>query len=405
MRNELPEVISQHELRAVVVAPTGRDAELICDLLTARGISCVKSHTTADALVESKMGAGAVIIAEEALGVSDIERWSQAITNQPSWSDLPIIILTFAGRLGVLNHTSDLARQRLGNVVLLERPSRSQTFISAVQAALRSRRRQYQIRDYLAERKVTEETLRKTEKLAVVGRLAASIAHEINNPLTSVTNLLYLIETSSTLQQSQQFASVAMSELARVSEIVTQTLRFHQQQTKPSMIQVADVVESVLVLFGGRLVSARIAIERDFRECRPILAMASELRQMVANLVGNSLDAMNGGGTLSIRVADTQERRNGARSGIRLTVADTGSGIAPEVKNRLFEPFVSTKGNTGCGLGLWVSSGIIQKHGGSVRVKSRTVSHPTGSVFSVFLPSQPHLESASPFLVMTSRLS
>jgi signal transduction histidine kinase len=402
MRNQLPEMISQHEFRAVVVAPTGRDAELICNLLTARGISCVNSHTTADALVELKMGAGAVIIAEEAIGVSDIDRWSQAIADQPSWSDLPIIVLTFAGSLSFINQTSDLVRQRLGNVVLLERPSRSQTFMSAVQAALRSRRRQYQIRDYLAERKVTEETLRKTEKLAVVGRLAASIAHEINNPLASVTNLLYLMGASSTLQQSQQHASVALSELARVSEIVTQTLRFHRQQTKPSMVQVADVVESVLVLFGGRLVSARIAIERDFRECRSILAMPSELRQMVANLVGNALDAMNGGGTLSIRVADTQERRNGARSGIRLTVADTGSGIDPEVKDRLFEPFVSTKGNTGCGLGLWVSSGIIQKHGGSIQVRSRTVSHPTGSVFSVFLPSQPHLESASPSLAMAS---
>jgi signal transduction histidine kinase len=348
------------------------------------------------------MGAGAVIIAEEALGVSDIDRWSQAIADQPSWSDLPIVILTYAGKADSLSEKSVLLRQPLGNVVLLERPSRSETFISIIRAALWSRRRQYQIRDYLAERKVAEEALRKSEKLAAVGRLAASIAHEINNPLTSVTNLLYLMGISSTLQESQQHARVALSELARVSEIVTQTLRFHRQQTKPSMVQVADVVESVLVLFGGRLVSARIAIERDFRECRSILAMPSELRQMVANLVGNALDAMNGGGTLSIRVADTQERRNGARSGIRLTVADTGSGIDPEVKDRLFEPFVSTKGNTGCGLGLWVSSVIIQKHGGSIQVRSRTVSHPTGSVFSVFLPSQPHLESASPSLAMAS---
>src|SRR5438477_11430699 len=98
MRNQLPEMISQHEFRAVVVAPTERDAELICNLLTAREISCVNSHTTADALVELKMGAGAVIIAEEALGLSDIDRWSQAIADQPSWSDLPIVILTHGGK-------------------------------------------------------------------------------------------------------------------------------------------------------------------------------------------------------------------------------------------------------------------------------------------------------------------
>jgi signal transduction histidine kinase len=387
-------------LRVVVVAPTGRDGTLIRNLLTTRGIACVNSHTSAEALCELMSDAGAVVIAEEALGAFDLEQWANAIANQPSWSDLPIIVLTFAAGHDSQNQTTDLIRQHLGNVILLERPSKSETFVSAVEAALRSRRRQYQMRDYLAERKVVEETLRKTEKLAVVGRLAASIAHQINNPLASVTNLLYLVGTSPTLQESQQHATVAQSELARVSEIVTQTLRFHRQQTKPSMVQIVDVVESVLVLYGGRLVSARIGIEREFRECRSILAMPNELRQMVANLVGNALDAMTGGGTLRIRIADSQERRNGARSGIRLTVADTGSGIDPEVKDRLFEPFISTKGNTGCGLGLWVSSGIIQKHGGSVQVRSRTVPHPTGSVFSVFLPSQPQLESALPSLAM-----
>jgi signal transduction histidine kinase len=230
----------------------------------------------------------------------------------------------------------------------------------------------------------------------VAGRLAASIAHEINNPLESVTNLLYLIGTCSTIEESAAHARLATSELARVSEIVTQTLRFHRQQTKPSQVQVVEVVESVLVLYGGRLVSARILIERDFRPCRPVFAMAGELRQLVTNLVGNALDAMGGGGTLKIRVADTQERRNGARSGVRLTIADNGSGIHPEIKKKLFEPFVSTKGNTGCGLGLWVSSGIVQKHEGSINVRSNSMSSPTGSVFSVFLPSNPHLEHADP---------
>ena len=387
---------SQYDLRVLVVAPTGRDGPLICNLLSGKDISCLNLPTAEEARLELKSGAGAVVLAEEALEMHDIARWTEQVADQPSWSDFPIVLLTVAGEVNRQSQMKVLVRQPLGNLILLERPSRPETVVSTIQAALRSRRRQYQIRDYLAERQITEEALRKSEKLAVAGRLAASIAHEINNPLESVTNLLYLIGTCSTIEESAAHARLATSELARVSEIVTQTLRFHRQQTKPSLVQVVEVVESVLVLYGGRLVSARILIERDFHPCRPVSAMAGELRQLVTNLVGNALDAMGGGGTLKIRVADTQERRNGARSGVRLTIADNGSGIHPEIKKKLFEPFVSTKGNTGCGLGLWVSSGIVQKHEGSINVRSNSMSSPTGSVFSVFLPSNPHLEHADP---------
>jgi signal transduction histidine kinase len=393
--DRLQKMTSQHELRVLVVTPTGRDGPLICTLLSSKGIVCVNFQTAEAARIDlSAAAGGALILAEEALGVSDIVRWTEQVADQPSWSDFPIILLTVAGEVDNQSQRNMLVRQPLGNLVLLERPSRPETLVSTIQAALRSRRRQYEIRDYLAQRQLTEEALRRSEKLAVAGRLAASIAHEINNPLQSATNLLYLIGTSTTLQDSNQHALVAATELARVSEIVTHTLRFHQQQSRPSLVQVGDLVESVLVLFGGRLVSSRIAIERDFRESQPIVAMAGELRQVVTNLVGNALDAMGGGGTLKIRVANTIERRNGARPGIRLTISDTGTGIHPEIKEKLFEPFVSTKGNTGCGLGLWVSSGIVHKHGGSIQVRSNALSA-TGSVFSIFLPAQPQFADAS----------
>ena len=114
--------------------------------------------------------------------------------------------------------------------------------------------------------------------------------------------------------------------------------------------------------------------------------MAGELRQVILNLIGNALDATNPGGTLKIRVSNTREHRNGSRPGVRLTVADTGSGIAPEIRTTLFEPFVSTKGDTGTGLGLWISSEIVRRHSGTIRVKSSNLSQPTGTVFSVFLP-------------------
>jgi signal transduction histidine kinase len=380
----------EHDLRVLVVTPTGRDSLLICNLLSSNGIQCVNSPTTEMARIGMTMGASAVILADEVLTLSDIAEWTAQIAKQPSWSDFPLIILTVAGQVDHESQRKLLLRKPLGNLVLLERPVRPETLVSTVQAALRSRRRQYQIRDHLAERSKAEEALRKSEKLAVAGRFAASIAHEINNPLESVVNLLYLISKSSLLEESFKYTELAMSELARVSEIVTKTLKFHRQQTKPDVVQITEIVESALGLYHRRLISAQIVIERDFRECRTITGMAGELRQVIVNLVGNAMDAMAfSGGTMKLRITNTREYSNGMRPGIRLTIADTGSGIHPEIKKKLFEPFVSTKGDTGTGLGLWVCRGIIQKHGGTIQVKSSVIFPATGTVFSVFLPLHP----------------
>ncbi|HEX4039249.1 MAG TPA: ATP-binding protein [Acidobacteriaceae bacterium] len=249
----------------------------------------------------------------------------------------------------------------------------------------------------MAERHVAEEALRKAEKLAVAARLAASFSHEINNPLESVTNLLYLVGGSSSLDESQKYAEIAARELARVSEMVTQNLRFHRESIQPVTVEIAQVVNAALNLYQARLAAAEVSIERDFRECSPVLGSPGELRQVTQNLIANALDAIGRGGTLKIRIADARERRNGSRPGVRMTVGDTGSGIRPEIRNTLFEPFVGTKGNTGTGLGLWVSSEIVRRHGGSIRVKSRFNSPFAGSVFSVFLPSHPNRTPASRF--------
>jgi signal transduction histidine kinase len=380
----------EHEQRVLVIAPTGRDGLLICNLLTSKSISCVPLPTMEMARTEFSLGAGAVILAEEALRLPDIAEWAAQIAEQPSWSDLPLILLTVTGEVNRESQKKMLARRPLGNLVLLERPVRPETLVSTVQAALRSRRRQYQMRDYLVQSRVAEEALRRSEKLAVTGRLAASIAHEINNPLASVTNLLYLIGSSSSLEETKKYTQIAATELARVSAIVTQTLRFYREQSKPAIVQVTEIVDSALSLYRPRIVAADIVVERDFRECSPVLAMAGELRQVMLNLIGNSLDAIGRDGTLKIRTSNAREHSNGSRAGIRLTVADSGSGISPEIRKTLFEPFVSTKGDTGTGLGLWVSSQIVQRHGGTIQVKSRVLSPYTGTVFSVFLPLQPH---------------
>jgi len=379
----------ENELRVLVVAPTGRDGPMICSLLAANGIACLSSATPEMARMESNAGAGAIVMAEEVLTLPEIAAWAAQISGQPSWSDLPLLLLTVAGAVSAENRRKARARQPLGNLVLLERPVRPETFISAVHAALRSRRRQYQVRDFMAERHLAEEALRKAEKLAVAARLASSFSHEINNPLASVTNLLYLIGISSSLAETRKYAETASRELARVSETVTQNLRFHIEPNKPVAVEITQVVNAALNLYQARLASAKISIERDFRECSPVLGVVGELRHLILNLIANALDAIGRGGTLKIRVADTRERKDGSRRGVRVTVGDTGPGIRPEIRNTLFEPFVSTKGNTGTGLGLWVSSEIVRRHGGTIQVRSRTHPPLTGTVFSIFLPSHP----------------
>jgi C4-dicarboxylate-specific signal transduction histidine kinase len=377
------------DLRVLVVAPKGRDAILICDLLTKQGIQCTVCATSEMAMARMDRAAGAMIVAEEVFTPSNIAVWGAKISAQPSWSDFPMIVLTVAGAVDTSSQKRMLFREPLGNLVLLERPIRPETLISTVQASLRSRRRQYQVREYLLQCRKAEKALLQSEKLAVAGRLAASIAHEINNPLESVTNLLFLIETSSNMEETKIYAATAADELARVTEIAIHTLKFFRQLSKPTSIYLTDLVDSALVLYQGRLVSACVTVQKDFRACPPITAMAGELRQVVVNMVGNALDAMQGGGTLNIRIDRGREYSNGSRSGMRLTIGDSGSGISPEIKSRLFEPFVSTKGDTGTGLGLWVSAEIIRKHGGTIRFKSSSLPPATGTVFSIFLPAQP----------------
>lgn len=379
------------ELRALVIAPTGRDGELICNLLASQSIHCELFATAEEARIEANSGAGTVIMAEEALLPPDIDLWAAQMGTQPSWSELFFILITVPGER---SRRRMLAQRPLGNIVLLERPFQSETLISTVRAALRSRRRQYEMRDQLVAARLAEIALHKSEKLAVAGRLALSISHEINNPIGAVTNLLYLIGHSSSLDEAKAMAKTADQELARVAEIVTHTLRYYRDPGKPSVVHLEEVVESALAFYRARIASSEIAIERDFRDCSPIVAMAGELRQVTLHLIGNAIDAVGPGGRLKIRAANAWQHRNGSLQGVRLTIADTGSGISPVIRASLFEPFVSTKGDTKAGLGLWLSSQIVRKHWGTIQVKSRVRPPFSGTVFSVFLPLTPQIAHA-----------
>jgi signal transduction histidine kinase len=238
----------------------------------------------------------------------------------------------------------------------------------------------------VTERKRTEAALLQSEKLAAVGRLSASIAHEINNPLEAVTNLLYLINEEKDLpEQARNFTHLAQQELARVSQIATQTLRFYRQPTARTAVRISEQLDSVLKLYQGRLASAGVEVVRDYCGAAPLLAFEGELRQVFTNLVGNALDASRNGGKMTLRTREATDWRTG-RKGVRVTVADRGHGMSKETLRRIFEPFFSTKGITGTGLGLWVTLGIIQKHEGRIKVRSSESPSHHGTVFSVFIP-------------------
>ena len=236
--------------------------------------------------------------------------------------------------------------------------------------------------------RLQNEALRKSEKLAAVGQLASSIAHEINNPLESITNLLYLIRRADAMTEVQDYAELAQSELARVTEITLQTLRFHRTQSRAVEVDFLDLARTVMALYTGRLLVRGVQLEWKVLPAPKVWCLEGEMRQVLNNLVRNALDAMETGGRLRLRVhAETRTSADGGqpKRGVRLTVADTGEGISPRIAGRLFEPFQTTKQSTGTGLGLWVSRGIVEKHGGSIRVRSRTGER-HGTVFLVWLP-------------------
>ena len=240
----------------------------------------------------------------------------------------------------------------------------------------------------ITERLQAEEALRKTEKLAAAGRLAASIAHEINNPLESVTNLLYLLGTQKGMNRAAvEYVAAAQAELARVSEITQQTLRFYRQSSSAGPANLAEVLDSLLTLYRSRLAASRVTVERRFRGEPQVWGFGGELRQLFANLMGNAVDAMPQGGELVLSVRRGCGRRlDGAWSeGVRVSVTDTGMGMAEATRRRIFEAFFTTKQATGTGLGLWISAEIIAKHGGTVRVRSR---EGCGTSFMMFFPDR-----------------
>lgn len=495
-----------------VIAPTGRDGELIATVLQQSGIHVQLATVEALAILQAgQEPIGPLLLAEEALNPALIQQLASALQAQPAWSDWPILILTGGGRETAQSRRLQHDWLPLGSPILLERPIRTATLVSSIKAALRARARQYEMRDALALLREERETLQtmldhlpvgvvlakpsgeivrsnrrleeimrhpvpptaeteahgnwtafqkhgtrgkgsgfplpeavqqghalppeeylyqrgdgtkgwvslaaapifddkgavtaglitvadidhqkraeaaliQSEKLAVVGRLAASISHEINNPLEAVTNLLYLAQQEPGVSgRAKAYLATADQELGRVSQIVSHTLRFHRQATRPRILSARELLEPTLGLYSGRLTNAHIRLHVQHRGDGLVNCYEGEIRQVLNNLIGNAIDAMNSGGVLSIRTSDTHFRKSRIPA-VRLTVADTGNGMPPDVMNRLFEAFYTTKGQNGTGLGLWISRGIVEKHHGRLQVFSSTRPGCSGAVFSVLLP-------------------
>jgi signal transduction histidine kinase len=375
-----------HDLRTVIFTPTGKDGRLIASLLERQSMSCHVAQSVIEACEVIREGAGAAIISEEAFAGESIRLLLDVLRHQPSWSDFPVILLTVSGRVTVESERLRALRRPLGNIFLLERPIRPETLLSTLEIALRGRQRQYQIRDQMEQYALAQEALLRSEKLAVTGRLAASIAHEINNPLEAVTNLLFLMRSEISPDRLLWMVNEAEQELARVTEITKQTLRFYREPSQPGRTEVGPVLDSVLKLYRSRIMSAGVTVNRELlSNLGTVLSTPGELRQVLANLIGNAIDAMRGGGCLRIRISD-HAKANEGESFLRITIADNGTGIPSSVLPTIFEPFVTTKGETGTGLGLWVTSEIIKKNGWKIRVRTSRTASRSGTAFSILIP-------------------
>jgi PAS domain S-box-containing protein len=236
----------------------------------------------------------------------------------------------------------------------------------------------------ISGRKKVERLLIQSEKIAATGRMAATVAHEINNPLESVMNLIYLARRNSTQDgKAYDYLQTAEKELERVSHIARQTLGYYRETGSPVQFALHDLVNDVLTVYESKLQASKISVRRDFKSKRQITASRGEILQVLSNVIANALDAMSHGGLLAIEINEASEL---GRAGVELTVRDNGLGIPEANRERVFEPFFTTKGNLGTGIGLWVSKQIVNQHGGRILISSQTKGKNRGTSVGIFLP-------------------
>jgi PAS domain S-box-containing protein len=240
-------------------------------------------------------------------------------------------------------------------------------------------------RDITAQLKA-EDALRKTERLAAMGRVAGIIAHEINNPLEAITSAFYLLRDHPSLDEEARYlAKLGEEELLRVSHITRQTLGFYRESKHPVEVSISALLDEILELQSRRMEFNNISLNKQYRSKGTIWGFPVELKQVFLNLIGNAVQAMPDGGTLRLHVFESQWQSH-RRPEVCVSICDTGTGIDPEDAKHLFEPFFTTKSTKGTGLGLWISKGIIQKYGGAIRFRSSLLTGRNITCFQVRLP-------------------
>lgn len=242
----------------------------------------------------------------------------------------------------------------------------------------------------ITQRKEAEAALIKSEKLAASGRLAAALAHEINNPLQAVINLMSLLSQSQNLdQKDREYATLASKEIGRIVRLVQQSLGFYRGTSSPAAMNVEEVLESVVFLYDKKIKAKQIHLTKQYKLQGTLWGYPADIRQVFSTLLVNAMEACGKGCKIVLRASTAYGWRGGAKTeGVRITVADSGVGIHTEDIARICEPFFTTKGEKGTGLGLWVARGLVDRMNGSIHLRSRTTATNSGTCFSIFLPHQ-----------------
>ena len=294
----------------------------------------------------------------------------EAVRSHPDLSSTPVILLS--ARAGEESRIEGL---RAGADDYMVKPFSARELMARVEGQLELARL----------RKQAEEALLRSERLASLGRMAATISHEINNPLAALTNLLFLAQRTEGIPgEARELLEEADAELQRVAHITRQALGFYRESIAPSSTNISALVESTIDLLKGKIRTKKASIEKQWNILEEVTGVAGELRQVFSNLLANSIDATDDGGTIKVRISKCRLRNGGA--GLRISFADNGKGMDPATMAHIFEPLYTTKGEVGTGLGLWVSRQIVEKHGGFIHVRSSCRGPWKGSTFSVVLP-------------------
>jgi signal transduction histidine kinase/ActR/RegA family two-component response regulator len=416
----------ERDQRVLIFAPIGRDAAASAELLNGSGLATTICADVNELVREMDAGAGAVFLAEEGLFSKDTTPLSQWVERQPAWSDLPFIVLTsHQEQRAVVAWRRNLVGA-LRNVSLLERPIQPITLTSAVQTALRARRRQYEIRalirareqaaqqleslvverthaleeanDHLrremAERARVEETLRQAQKIEAIGRLTGGVAHDFNNLLMVISGGLDMLDRQADPARRRRLMDGMIQAAQRGASLTRQLLAFsRRQELRPESVDIARQIGGMRELLD-RSLRGDVHVKFDFPDTLwPVEVDPGELELVVLNLAVNARDAMPAGGTFIVCAENLPDLSDNELAGdyVRLSVIDTGTGMTQEVRTRVFEPFFTTKDvGKGSGLGLAQVYGFATQSGGTVRIDSEVGS---GTTISLYLPKSGHTPS------------